>query len=622
VGQRGPTWLKIVPGVADGLAMRVFWVQHARVRRGRPACRTRKCRSACLVGFGMISVLSIDLVAIAPASATPSTPSLRIVAGDGTSAQPTAGTATSSALGQPNDVAVDTSGDFFIADDVDNVVEEVSSAGNLSIVAGTGTAGLPTAGAATMSDLNAPSAVALDSAGDLYIADTNNQCIEEVTPSGTLSVFAGVCGARGNSQSNVQATSLHMNYPQGVVVDPVSGDVDIADTGNNVVDQVVPSGISNVIAGVNQRGGEPTPGPATSSNIAPYGLALDPGGNLYIADANHGLIEEVTAAGTLSIFAGTIGHTGAPTPGVATSSHLGAPTGVAFDASGDLYVADYGANVVEEVTPSGTLSVVAGTGTPGSPSAGPAALSDLSGPAGVALDGSNDLFIADSGNNVVEEVSDGPSPSAPVFTAETPPNSVVAGSVFSYTFAASGTPAPTFSLASGHLPSGLTLDSTTGALTGVPTGSATFAVLARNTAGTATTPSITVSVTPLAPSLVPPSDGPRGTNQVAVASDGGFWMISSVGTFVSTHGAPDLGSENGAQLNAPIVGLAASPDGRGYWEVASDGGVFAFGDASFLGSMAGTRLNAPIVGLAASPDGRGYWEVAFDGGVFAFGAAA
>ena len=82
-------------------------------------------------------------MAIAPASATPSTPSLRIVAGDGSSAQPTAGTATSSALGQPNHVAVDSLGDFFIADDVDNVVEEVSSTGNLSIVAGTGAAGSP-----------------------------------------------------------------------------------------------------------------------------------------------------------------------------------------------------------------------------------------------------------------------------------------------------------------------------------------------------------------------------------------------------------------------------------------------------------------------------------------------
>ena len=518
-------------------------------------------------------------------------------------------------------MAVDSNGDLYIADDLDNVVEKVSPSGALSIAAGTGTAGLPTAGSAMASDLDAPSAVALDAAGDLYIADTNNQCVEKVTPSGSLSVFAGVCGARGNSQSNVQATSLHMDAPQGVVADPASGDVDIADTGNNVIDQVAPSGLSNVIAGINQRGGAPTPGPATSSNIAPYGLALDASGNLYIADANHGLVEKVTAGGTLSIFAGTIGHTGAPTPGPATTSHLGAPNGVAFDSSGDLYIADNGANVVEEVTPSGTLSVVAGSGTAGSPTAGPATSSDLDAPAGVAVDSSGDLFIADSVNDVVEEVSDGPSPSAPLFTADTPPTSVVTGSAYSYTFAASGTPTPTFTC-TGSLPAGLTLDPTTGVLAGAPMASGTFVVLAHNSNGTATTPSITVSVTTPGGSSTPPSDGSLGTSQVAAAADGGFWIIGPSGNLVGTGGAPNLGSENGSDLNAPIVGLAATPDGKGYWEVASDGGVFAFGDAPFIGSVVGTHLAAPIVGLAATPDGKGYWEVASDGGVFAVGDAS
>jgi hypothetical protein len=78
----------------------------------------------------------------------------------------------------------------------------------------------------------------------------------------------------------------------------------------------------------------------------------------------------------------------------------------------------------------------------------------------------------------------------------------------------------------------------------------------------------------------------------------------------------------GTHLNAPIVGLAATPDGKGYWEVAADGGIFAFGDASYFGSMGGTHLNAPIVGLAATPDGNGYWEVAADGGIFALGDAS
>jgi hypothetical protein len=74
-------------------------------------------------------------------------------------------------------------------------------------------------------------------------------------------------------------------------------------------------------------------------------------------------------------------------------------------------------------------------------------------------------------------------------------------------------------------------------------------------------------------------------------------------------------------LNAPVVGIVATPDGKGYWLVASDGGVFAFGDSSYHGSMGGTRLNAPVVGIAATPDGTGYWLAAADGGVFSFGSA-
>jgi hypothetical protein len=75
-------------------------------------------------------------------------------------------------------------------------------------------------------------------------------------------------------------------------------------------------------------------------------------------------------------------------------------------------------------------------------------------------------------------------------------------------------------------------------------------------------------------------------------------------------------------LNKPVVGMAATPDGKGYWEVASDGGIFSYGDAAFFGSTGGMVLNKPVVGMAATPDGKGYWEVASDGGIFSYGDAA
>jgi hypothetical protein len=103
-------------------------------------------------------------------------------------------------------------------------------------------------------------------------------------------------------------------------------------------------------------------------------------------------------------------------------------------------------------------------------------------------------------------------------------------------------------------------------------------------------------------------------------SDGGFWTVSADGGVFSVGGVSFFGSMGGHVLDAPIVGMAATPDDQGYWLVAADGGVFSFGDASFYGSMGGKSLDAPVVGMAASSLG-GYWLVAADGGVFSFGAA-
>ncbi|HEY6473470.1 MAG TPA: hypothetical protein VIY26_11310, partial [Acidimicrobiales bacterium] len=118
------------------------------------------------------------------------------------------------------------------------------------------------------------------------------------------------------------------------------------------------------------------------------------------------------------------------------------------------------------------------------------------------------------------------------------------------------------------------------------------------------------------------SAGVPGPPSPPVASPaGGYWMVASDGGIFTYGGAQFYGSEGGNPLNAPIVGMASTPDGGGYWLVASDGGIFSFGDARFHGSQGGQPLNAPIVGMASTPDGGGYWLIASDGGIFSFGDA-
>ena len=327
---------------------------------------------------------------------------LSVIAGTGTSGAPTPGPATSSKLFKPLGIAVDSSGNVYIADTDNNEVEEVTSGGTLSIIAGTGASGAPTPGPATSSKLFDPSGVAVDSSGNVYIADRGNQRTEQVTSGGTLSVIAGT-GAVGAPTAGT-ATSSKLFDPSGVAVDS-SGNVYVADETAGVVGKVS-SGTMSIVAGLVDFG-PPTAGAATSSELAaPGGVAVDSSGNFYIADTDNNVVVKVTAGGTLSVIAGT-GTSGAPTPGPATSSNLASPSGVAVDSSGNLYIADTNNNEIEKVTPGGTLSVIAGTGATGAPTPGPATSSKLDKPAAVAVDGSGNVYIADNDNNEIEKVTPG-----------------------------------------------------------------------------------------------------------------------------------------------------------------------------------------------------------------------
>ncbi len=182
---------------------------------------------------------------------------------------------------------------LYIADGSAGVVAKVSS-GTLSIVAGKVFYGFPTAGAATNSELGTPSGTAVDGSGNVYVADAANNVIEKVTPGGSLSIFAGT-GVSGLPTAG-PATGSHLNHPTGVAVDG-SGNVYIADSINDVIEKVTPAGTLSIIAGTPGHHAAPTPGPATSSSLYhPAGVAVDGKGNVYIADTGNNEVEKVTLA--------------------------------------------------------------------------------------------------------------------------------------------------------------------------------------------------------------------------------------------------------------------------------------------------------------------------------------
>src|SRR5712691_1466420 len=248
------------------------------------------------------------------------------------------GQATSTQLNYPLGVNDDTQGNVFVADTSNNRVRKISG-GIITTIAGTGTAGFAgDGGQATSAQVNVPGGVAVDAQGNVYIADENNQRVRKISTAGIITTVAGN-GVAGYLGDGGQATSAELNFPHGVAVD-AQGNVFIVDTSNNRVRVVNTAGIITTVAGNGTAGFSGDGGQATSAELNfPRQVAVDAQGNLYIADTFNHRVRKVSA-GVITTFAGTgvAGFSG--DGGAATSAQLNFPRGVALDATGNLYISE------------------------------------------------------------------------------------------------------------------------------------------------------------------------------------------------------------------------------------------------------------------------------------------
>ena len=355
------------------------------------------------------------------------------------------GTGTAASFALPSGVALDAAGNLYVADGANNLIRKVTPAGVVTTFAGTGSKGSAN-GTGTAASFNVPIGIATDAAGNIYVADRNNQLIRKITPAGVVTTLAG-SGSQGSA--NGTGTAASFNYPNSVATD-AAGNVYVADQSNNLVRKITPAGVVTTLAGSGSQGSANGTGTAASFN-SPANLATDASGNVYVADAGNNLVRMITPGGVVTTMAGS-GTAGAAN-GTGTAASFNYPDGVTVDGIGNVYVSDANNFEVRKITPAGVVSTIAGTGSAGLVNGiGTAACFDL--PEGLAIDGSGNLYVGDDNGNVIRKI-------------------LTTGYVIS--------PA---------LPAGLSFDSTTGIISGtsVATLAATnYNVTAYNTAGSGTT---------------------------------------------------------------------------------------------------------------------------------------
>jgi len=314
------------------------------------------------------------------------------------------GSAASAAqIGGPTGLAFDGSGNLFFVDNFNQRIREVTAAGTISTLAGTGTAGYGGDNAtATKAQISGPSYITVDSSGTVYFADTANGVIRKIT-SGTISTFAGNNAAGSGYNGDLRtAVSAQLYSPEGVAVDS-SGNLYIGDTGNSRIRMVLKDGSSITTYAGAVSGYYGDGGPAIYAQIyGPHGIAFDSAGNLYIADTGNNRVRKIDTNGIITTVAGSSGVGGfGGDGGPATKALLNYPVGVATDPAGNLYIADSLNSRIRKVSVNGTITTVAGNGSLGyAGDGGSSTDASLYFPNDVKVSGGK-IYIADTQNNVI-----------------------------------------------------------------------------------------------------------------------------------------------------------------------------------------------------------------------------
>jgi serine/threonine-protein kinase len=305
------------------------------------------------------------------------------------------GTGTAASFNNPVGITADAFGNVYVADYDNHKIRKITAAGVVTTLAGNGFAGNAD-GVGTAASFNYPSGVAVDASGNIYVADWLSHKIRKITPAGVVSTFAG--DGLQNSDDG-PGTTASFDHPSAVAID-TSGNIYVADYENHKIRKITAAGMVSTLAGSGSLGSADGPGNVASFTF-PSGVAVDASGNVYVADWYFNKIRKITPAGVVSTFAGD-GTAGA-TDGTGIAASFNRPEGVVADASGNIYVADRLNHKIRKITTTGLVSTLAGSGSTGATD-GPGTTVSFNAPFGVAVDASGNVYVADLGNNKIRKI--------------------------------------------------------------------------------------------------------------------------------------------------------------------------------------------------------------------------
>ncbi|CAN5153396.1 SBBP repeat-containing protein [soil metagenome] len=288
----------------------------------------------------------------------------------------------------PQGLAIDGSGNLYVGDMYNNLVRKVSPTGVVSTIAGNGSQGLAN-GTGTAAVFASPYGIAVDASNTIYVTDRGNSLIRQISPGQVVTTLAGGYSGYSNGfATNGTGTGSSFYGPTGLAID-ASGNLYVSDTENNLIRKISPGAIVTTFAGSYGNFGSVNGTGTAATFYAPAGLAVDAYGNVYVADAANMLIRKISPSGIVTTLAGS-GARGAAN-GAADKASFNAPAGVAVDALGNVYVADTGNNMIRKINTSGTVSTYADGGY-------------FNAPSGIAVDASGNVYVADSNNNVIRKI--------------------------------------------------------------------------------------------------------------------------------------------------------------------------------------------------------------------------